>query len=113
MRAQKRGFQAFVVPVRRQDWLRVARGMLSRDYWAARALPAVSYGWYLRLVQATVHQARRESGADQAWLGCRLRTARVRLPAVAHACLLPAGDPRGALCRRLARPGFCGRPAVL
>ena len=43
----------------------MARGVASAAYWRGMALPALSYGWYLRLVQATVDQARRESGASQ------------------------------------------------
>ena len=62
---QSRGFQTWTVPVRRQDWLRVARGVASAAYWRGQALPALSYGWYLRLVQATVDLAREQSGSEQ------------------------------------------------
>ena len=62
---QSRGFKAWTVPVRRQDWLKVARGVASAAYWRGMALPALSYGWYLRLVQATIDLARTSTGCEQ------------------------------------------------
>ena len=51
--------------MRRQDWLKVARGVTSAAYWRGMALPALSYGWYLQLVQATTDLARSTSGCKQ------------------------------------------------
>ena len=65
LHAQVRGFQAFTVPVRRRDWLRVARGLVSPAYWRAAGVPASLYGWYLALVQATLTLALRQTGAPQ------------------------------------------------
>jgi hypothetical protein len=54
-----------VVPVQREDWLRVARSFLTPGYWSSTLDTHPGYTWYLDRVAATVELALQETGAEQ------------------------------------------------
>lgn len=62
---QRRGFKAYVLPVERKDWFKVAKALLSLSYWRSQATTEPGYGWYLQRVKALVDEVRLETGADQ------------------------------------------------
>ncbi len=47
---QRRGFKAYVLPVERGDWFKVARMLLSLDFYRTRCTTEVGYSWYLMRV---------------------------------------------------------------
>lgn len=48
---QRRGLDAFVVPVRRSDWFKVASAILTLDFWKGTCRPdGPAYSWYLDMV---------------------------------------------------------------
>jgi len=66
----RRGFaatQIYTVPVKRQDWLRVATGLLDiPDFYVGRAKPTgLGYGWYVKRLKETVDLAYTESGGEK------------------------------------------------
>ena len=52
-----RGFSVSVVPLKRSDWLRVARCAVDPAYWRGEAEPETAYGWYLDLAERAVEEA--------------------------------------------------------
>eukprot|EP00892_Ulva_mutabilis_P002429 jgi/Ulvmu1/12187/UM085_0051.1 len=62
---ESRGFQCNVVPVLRKDWLRVAQGITSLDFWRCGLTTHPSYSWYLQRLKSTVRDALETSGAEQ------------------------------------------------
>mmetsp|Transcript_63890 Transcript_63890/g.71522 ORF Transcript_63890/g.71522 Transcript_63890/m.71522 type:complete len:455 (-) Transcript_63890:101-1465(-) len=66
----RRGFaatQIYTVPIKRQDWLRVATGLLDiPDFYVGRAKPTgLGYGWYVKRLKETVDRAYTESGGEK------------------------------------------------
>lgn len=53
------------VQVLRQDWLRVARGLTSLEFWRSGLTTHPSYSWYLQRVKETVKEAMDTSGVQQ------------------------------------------------
>eukprot|EP00741_Cyanophora_paradoxa_P008720 tig00001373_g8442.t1 len=64
-----RGAPAYVLPVSRLDWLRNARGLLQRDWWAGRLRPLPILAWYVERVAAAVEEARAAHGRPVTLLG--------------------------------------------
>lgn len=60
-----RGFDVYVLPMRRKDWLRVVRALFTPAYWSSSCTTAPGYTWYLERVKEVVDQARLECKADQ------------------------------------------------
>lgn len=47
----RRGVDSFVVPVARSEWFKVARAVLTPEFWTSTCRPdGVAYAWYLRKV---------------------------------------------------------------
>ena len=54
-----RGFKAYVVPLQRKDWFKVARALLRPGFWSASLTTDPGYSWYLDMVDETVKRALR------------------------------------------------------
>lgn len=54
---KSRGFKAYVVPLDRKDWFKVARALLRPGFWSASLTTDPGYSWYLDLVHETVKGA--------------------------------------------------------
>eukprot|EP00887_Chlorella_sp_A99_P001212 scaffold14.g1212.t1 len=65
MQSIARGFDVYVLPMRRKDWLRVVRALFTPAYWSSSCTTAPGYTWYLERVKEVVDQARLECKADQ------------------------------------------------
>jgi hypothetical protein len=69
---ERRGFDPeliLTVPVERKDWLRVAGGLLDKNFYTNSALPTGNgYGWYLKRLQETVDEAYEKSGGERVLL---------------------------------------------
>lgn len=61
----ERGFEVHIVPVERKDWLKVAKGILSLDFWKGQLTTHPSYSWYLQRVRSTVQTALSNSESSQ------------------------------------------------
>eukprot|EP00232_Nephroselmis_pyriformis_P016368 CAMPEP_0182898406 /NCGR_PEP_ID=MMETSP0034_2-20130328/27464_1 /TAXON_ID=156128 /ORGANISM="Nephroselmis pyriformis, Strain CCMP717" /LENGTH=198 /DNA_ID=CAMNT_0025032373 /DNA_START=1 /DNA_END=594 /DNA_ORIENTATION=+ len=62
---EQRGWKVFVPEVIRKDWIKVARGILTLDFWKGTCTVDPAYTWYLEEVAATVERALQETGAEQ------------------------------------------------
>jgi pimeloyl-ACP methyl ester carboxylesterase len=66
---ERRGFDPeliLTVPVERKDWLRVAGGLLDKNFYTNSALPTgKGYGWYLKRLRETVDEAYEKSGGER------------------------------------------------
>eukprot|EP00904_Undaria_pinnatifida_P010556 jgi/Undpi1/6630/HiC_scaffold_20.g09109.m1 len=63
---KRRGVDAFVVPVERSDWIKVASAIVTLDFWKGTCRPdGPAYKWYLEKVKATVSSCLAETGADK------------------------------------------------
>lgn len=64
---RRRGFDVYVVPVKRTDWLKFASGVVTRDFWSQTMTPgSPSFRWYLDKTVQTVEQAVEGSGGERA-----------------------------------------------
>lgn len=61
---QRRGFRPYVVQMRRKEWFKVSRALLSSGYYNSRLTTDPGYTWYLERVREAVDLARRETGSD-------------------------------------------------
>jgi hypothetical protein len=64
-RLRRRGFVVETVRLRRRDWLRVAKGILSPSYWRGQADTGPGYFWYLLRVAAAVRRAEKRWVEEQ------------------------------------------------
>ncbi|GAB4822294.1 hypothetical protein N2152v2_009340 [Parachlorella kessleri] len=62
---KRRGFQPYVLPIERSDWLQVGRALLTRAYWAGSCTTHPGYSFYLERLKQLVDKARLETGCDQ------------------------------------------------
>ncbi|CEM20650.1 unnamed protein product [Vitrella brassicaformis CCMP3155] len=57
---ERRGYNVYVVPIARREWLSVARDFLTRRFWTGECRPdGPGFRWYLDRVRTTVDRVRR------------------------------------------------------
>jgi len=65
---RSRGYAVHVLPLVRKDWLKVAGGLLSPNFYAGRCSAWEGYGWYLQRVAAELQRVRAATGAERVTL---------------------------------------------